>query len=99
MCFELSLGSGKDISKVELTTLLYLWLQLVPVHVGIAQIRGVLALTFMLFFHFLRLNIEFCDMLLDTGRIVKNEQACAGQVIEHRCLTMEVGQIEGDILE
>src|SRR5436853_1259631 len=99
MCFELPLGSGKDIGKVELTTLLYLWLQLIPVYVGVAQVRGVLTLTFVLLFHLLRLDIKLCNIPLNAGRVVKNEQSCTGQVIEHRCLTMEVRQIEGDIIE
>jgi hypothetical protein len=99
MDFEVALSAGEEIGEPQLASLLHLEFNLAPSHMGISQVGWVITFAFMALFGVLGLGVEFRDPVLDHRWIIQNQESIAWEVIQDGCLTVEIGQIEGDILK
>ncbi len=93
------LAARKNASEAQLAQLMQARLQPCPGNRRVAQARRVLALLLKALFDILTLGIQVKDVVLQALRIVQHQQAGFWQIIEHVGLSMQIGQVEGDIIE
>ena len=96
---KFALAGREYVGETQLAQLCQARLQLAPGDVRGAQLRGVLAVILEARLHLLRLRVQLHDTVLDAFGVVQDQQAAFGQVVQHAGLRVQVGQVEGDIVE
>src|SRR5579885_85081 len=93
------LSAEEHTGEAQLAMLLQARLQYGPGHMSVAQVRRVLTFLLESLLHLLRLGIEVQDMVLQALRVIQDQQAIFGQVIQNAGFGMQIWQVERDVVK